>query len=291
MKFSAQTTTSDIAMLREAISSSCDKVRFGSEFCEWKIPSLTELEKAYALVKDGEKDFAYVTPRVSDSSVKKLVKQLDFLNREGKIPVVINDLGILNVLGRYPNLIPHLGRQLVHMPARCPWLKRGIKDALFEKVHGIEEEYSKTSLNYAPTIRFFQEHGVRGVDLDWIPRCFPYYGFLVKAGLNLSVHLQLVPVTLTRKCHTARFLGEIAPETCSKPCNIRAFRLRNDRLELEFFLHENAVFRFAEPSRKDMEELPRNDIGEFVITMSPITRIRTQEKIDELILHMKSLIS
>ena len=289
MKFSAQTTTSDIAMLREAIGSSCEKVRFGSEFCEWKIPSLTELEKAYSLIKDQGKDFTYVTPRVSNSSIKKLVKQLDFLDGEGKIDVVINDLGVLNILGRYPNLNPYLGRQLVHVPGRCPWLKRGLRDRLIEKVQGIEKVYSKTSLNYGPTIRFFQERGVRGVDLDWIPRCFPYYGFLVKAGLNLSVHLQLVPVTLTRKCHTGRFLGEVAPETCSKPCNIRAFRLKNERLELEFFLHENAVFRFTEPSRKDIEELLRNDISEFVITMSPITRILTREKIDGLMLQTKSL--
>jgi len=291
MRFSVQTTSSDLEMLREAVSSNCDKVRFGSEFCEWKIPSLAELEKAFMLVKDGGKDFTYVTPRVSDSGIGKLVRQLDFLNGKGEIGVVMNDLGVLNILGRYPNLIPHLGRQLVHVPARCPWLKRSIRDTLLEKVGGIDEIYSQTSLNYPPTIKFFQDQGVRGVDLDWIPRCFPYYDLLAKAGIDLSVHLHLVPVTLTRKCHTARLLGEDAPDTCSRPCTDRAFLLKNPRLGLGFFLHENAVFRLIEPSKRDVAKLPRNGISEFVITMSPITRILNRERIEELVLQLRQLAS
>jgi len=286
MKFSVQTTTSSLDMLKEAVSSDCDKVRFGSEFCEWKIPSISELKEAYTLIKSEGKEFTYVTPRVSDSGIKKLLRQLDFLDRKGETEVVINDLGMLNLIGRYSNLNPHLGRQLVHIPARCPWLKKSIKDTLFGKFRGVDALYSQTSLNYRPTIKFFQKYRIRSVDLDWIPRCFRYYSFLAKNGFNLSIHLHLVPVTLTRKCHTARFLGENNPETCSKPCNDKAFRLENERLDLEFFLHGNVVFYLTQPSRRDVSKL-KNDVTEFVITMSPITGILNREKINNLISQLK----
>lgn len=298
MKFSVQ--TDNLKMLREALDSNCDKVRFGPEFCEWKIPSLSALKRAYALTKDKGKSFTYVTPRLSDNGLKKIRKQLIFLKEKGKDDIIINDLGMLNILGRYSELTPHLGRQLVHVPARCPWLKMSGRDALRAIVFSprstleakirkrrVEEIYSQTSLNYAPTIRFFQGYGVQGVDLDWIPRCFTYFDFLAKAGLNLSVHLHLVPVTLTRKCHTARFLGEKTPETCSRPCNRRAFLLKHKGLGLKLFLHGNVVFRLIQPSKREMKKLSMSNVSEFVITMNPITKILNQHKIDELMLQMQ----
>ncbi len=289
MKFSVQIDR--LKMLEEAVRSNCDKVRFGSEFCEWKIPSLESLEKAYTRIVDRGKDFVYVTPRVSDSGIKKIRKHLDFLNRKRKIDVIINDLGTLNILQDYSELKPFLGRQLVHVPARCPWLKIGARDAIFlwkalrakRSMKHVEELYSQTSLNYKPTIQLFQSFGVQGLDVDWIPRCFPYFNSLVKAGLNISLHLHLIPVTLTRKCHTARFLGEKSPETCSKPCDDRAFLLKHKGLNLELFLHGNALFSFTQPSKNDLEDPLKNNVTEFVITMNPITKVSNRHKIDALI--------
>jgi len=287
MIFSVQ--TDNFEMLKPAVKSECDKVRFGSEFCEWKIPSLSILKRAYKLVSSGEKDFAYITPKVSESSLKKIRKQLDFLRDKEKIDVIVNDLGVLNILAQYPELTPYLGRQIVYIPARCPWLEMR---PFFMKMamRNVEETYSQTSLNYAPTIKFFQELGVQGADLDWIPRCFPYFDFLTKMGLNISVHLYLIPVTITRKCHTARFVGEKNPRACSKPCNTKAYLLKQEDIELKLFLHGNVVFRFIKPSRNDLEVLLKSNVTELIIGMNPITKISNQQKIDKLIHGLKSAI-
>ncbi len=294
MKFSVQ--SEDLDTLKEALESSCDKVRFGAEFCEWKIPDSSLLREAYALSKDLGKDFAYVTPRISESNLDRIRDQLDLLNKEGTIEIVCNDFGAFNMLGHYPNLSPHLGRQLVHVPSRCPWMKTDIKDILFSPkmtlrrariLRGEREVYSQTSLHYLPTIQFYRDHGVQGIDLDWIPRCFPDFDFLEKQGLELSVHLQLVPVTLTRKCHTARFLGERAPQACSKPCKTKAFLLKHD--ELELFLNGNVVFSQTDPSEKDMKSLLKHNVAELVISMNPVTGMSSRERIDEFILQLKSM--
>jgi len=286
--------TEDRDTLEKALESNCDRVRFGAEFCEWKIPDSSLLRDAYTFTKDLGKDFAYVTPRISESNLDKIRDQLDLLNKEGTIEIVCNDFGTLNLLNHYPNLSPHLGRQLVHVPSRCPWMKTDIKDVLFSPKMTLwrarilrRDIYSETSLHYLPTVQFFRDHGVQGIDLDWIPRCFPYFDFFEKEGFKLSVHLQLAPVTLTRKCHTARFLGEKAPQACSKPCKTRAFLLKRD--ELELFLNGNVVFSQTSPSEKDMERLLKHDISELVISMNPITGILSREKIDEFILQLESM--
>jgi len=292
MKVSVQ--TDELRMFTKAVNSICDKVRFGSEFCEWKMPSLQSLEKAYELANKRGKEFMYVTPRVSNEGLEKVRSHLD---GKGEIDVAINDLGVLSILENYSNLTPHLGRQLIFMPARCPWPEVSLGDILISPFFSLPSKYARwrlakalyqTDLNYLPTIQFFQNHKVRGVDVDWIPRCFQHFGFLAKCGLNVSVHLYLVPVTLTRKCHTARFLGEKEPERCSKPCNSRAFRLKHGILGIKLFLDGNVVFNFVRPSRKDLKKLLESRTSELVVTMNPILRTQRQQDIDKLVLQMRA---
>jgi len=296
LKFSVQ--TDELNRLREALESYCDEVRYGPEFCEWKIPDLSTLKKAYSLTVDKGKVFAYVTPRVSTDGIKKIREQIDFLSGKGKILVVINDFGVLSILGDYPELKPHLGRQLIYIPGRSPWLRFNAKDivryfpsSLTMKIEmgPVEDLYSRTSLNYAPTSEFFQRYGIKDVDVDWIPRCFPYYGLLVKKGFGLSVHLHLVLVTITRRCHTARFFGEEKAETCSKPCYKRAFLLKTP-VRSELYLNGNTVFSFEQFSRKDLMKLLNSDITRFVVTMNPITRVSSHQEIDNLISQTRKML-
>lgn len=281
MEFSVQ--ADNLLMLREAVRSNCGEVRFGSEFCEYNIPSTKAIEKAYELANHEGKEFVYVTPRVSNKSLEKIRKQLAFLNGVEKISIVVNDFGVLNILKNYPNLKPHLGRQLIYIPARCPW-----KDITPQKVgfltrRRVAKIFYQTSLNYSPTIKFFQSFGIRSVDVDWIPRSFPSFSFLVENELELFVHLYFLPTTTTRMCHTARFLGEKTLESCSKPCHTRAFQMENAILGIKLYLHGNTVFQFMEPTKNDVKKLENSDVIKVVVTMNPITKVESRQEIDKLI--------
>ncbi len=297
MKFSVQ--VDNLELLKEASAADCDKVRFGPEFCEWKIPSLQTLKLAYAIVEDAGKEFEYVTPRCSDRALRKVTDQLGFLSAKRETEIIVNDLGLLSVVNGYDGLRPYLGRQLVHVPARCPWFKRDTRGLVFfgYLVKGamvrrqVKDLYGETSLHYGPTIKFYQELGVRGVDLDWVPNCFPRIRFLVDAGLDVSVHTHFVPVTVTRKCHTARFLGERTPETCSKPCDTRAFFLDHKGvfMTVELYLHGNAVFSLAKPAEKDARSLSEIGVSELIISMNPVTEILSRQKVDEAVSSIRSM--
>lgn len=280
MKISVQ--TDNVMMLKEVIKY-CDEVRFGSEFCEYKLPSMETLEEAYTLTNRAGKNFTFVTPRVSNRGLKKTREHLCFLNRDENIGVVANDYGILSILGQYSNLKPRLGRQLIYMPARCPWKDFTPYELGFMDKRRIRKIFYQTSLNCLPTIRFFKGLGVEGVDVDHIPRSFPSFYSLVRSGLNLSIHLNLIPVAITRKCHTARFLGEKSLETCSRPCDKRAFILKHDVLGVQLILHGNVIFRLAKPSRKQINKLCKNGIDDFVITMGPATKIKSRKDIESFI--------
>jgi hypothetical protein len=283
-------------LLGEASKSSCDIVRFGPEFCEYNLPSPEMLEKAYSVVDREKKEFVFVTPRLSNSGIEKTKRLLTYLDEKGNGGIVFNDLGTLNILSHYKNLQPRLGRLMVRVPARSPWTDKIAEEGLvavrrYPRVDQLtpggffvkrwyEKLFSYTSLDYGPTIEFYKSHGVRVVEVDWIPRLFVRFPPLMRKGLDLSVHLDYFPVTMTRKCHTARFLGEESPEKCSKPCLREAFILRSHILNVELFLLGNAVFSHKQPSPQDLRKLKKANIAELVLTMNPLTNIDSVEKID-----------
>jgi len=280
MKLSVQADS--IKSYQEALNSRCSGVRLGSEFCEILLPRLDELEKGVESAQAAGKEFTYVTPRLSNAGIDRLKEQLALLEGRGEVGVVFNDLGLLNILGHCRNLHPHLGRHLLLVPARSPWVEQHMQreDLSSRRRDWLRSLFSSTSLNYGPTIELYRRHGCHRADVDWLPRVFPSLAFLVERGLRLSVHLHLIPATFTRKCHTARFLGEEVPENCSRPCLHRAFLLRNEPFGLELYLHGNAAFRLAEPHPEAVKQLESVGVSELVLSMNPVTRIDSAERID-----------
>jgi hypothetical protein len=287
--------TDNPRLFREAVGSRCSSVRFGSEFCEHLLPTKARLQRMYEVSHEAGKDFVYVTPRLSNAGIESLREQLAALDEMAKqadhsvSSVVVNDFGALNILHRYPNLRPQLGRNLLLVPARSAWAERHVEsEGPSTELGGwLQALYSSTSLNYQVTIDLYRGYGCEGVDVDWVPTILPSHRALAECGLSLSVHLYLIPVTFTRKCHMARYLGEQSPETCSMPCLRRAFVLRNEALKdygLDFFLAGNTV------SPQDALHLMSAGVSDVVLTLNPITEIDASRKIDDLITHLLSSI-
>jgi len=280
MKFSVQ--TDNLKMLNEATSSDCDKVRFGSEFCAWKLPSLKSLEKAYEQTLETEKKFIYITPRVPEKSLKVVEDHLKFLDGNGANDVVINDWGVLNILEKHPNLRIQIGRQLVYMPARCPWSQEELSVAFSDLAQG-QEIFNQTNLNYLPTIQFLQNYNIKGADVDWIPESFQNFNYIVRSGLQVSIYLNLIPVAITRSCHTARYLGEDDPENCSRPCDTKAFKLKQKQMGIELYLLGNVAYRMTQPSQTEIETLNKIGVKDIVISINTIMKTGERNKLNALI--------
>jgi len=287
MELTAQVTR--LSQVKEASRSACQRIRFGSEFCMYNLPTIEEIKTAHKITTDAVKEFVYVTPRLADSAMDKVRQQLILLNNLGSNTVVANDLGTLRIIRRLPNLKPHLGRQLVYTPSRCPWKQITEQSVNILAKKKLEQIFYQTNLNYEPTINFFKDMGVVGVDVDWIPQLFKNLSLLQQNQLKVSVHLQTIPVAITRKCHTARFHGEGDLEHCSKRCGKDAYSMENDILKTSLLLHGNVVFRNMEPKRTDVRELAQSGVTELVITMSPITTILSKAQLDDLIQHIQEL--
>jgi hypothetical protein len=280
MKFTVQTET--LHQLKEALASQCDSIRFGPEFCEWKIPSLETIKQAYKEVKEAGKGFKYVSPILSNHGIEKIREQLDFLKGLNSVEVIIGDLGALNLFSGCGGVMLRLGRPKVYIPARSPWSQiTRMPDPGFFTRRKVEKIFYQTSLNYVRSLEYFKSLGVMGADVEWIPKCFPHYKNIIKNGFKIAVHTHAIPVAVTMRCHMARFLEEVEPALCSKPCLSKAFNIRQKELEKSFILNGNVVFRAVEPSEGEARQLKRTGVDELIIPMGPMSKLDTTRELDE----------
>jgi collagenase-like PrtC family protease len=275
--------TGNLPMLKEALASESQKMRFGSEFCMYALPSTSALETAYTSTREADKDFVYISPRLANGYMDKIREHLSLLDDLGGTTVVVNDLGTLSIMREFPSLTPYLGRQLVYTPSRCPWKEITEHPVSYFTKRKIKKIFYQTSLNYEPTLEFFKERGVVGADVDWIPEIFNNLKSLTQRNLQVSVHLYSVPVAITRKCHMARFLGEEDLDQCSRPCYTKAYSMDNELLGVEMYLHGNAVFKLNDPDRRTVNQLARLGVRELVLTMSPLSRVTSHIELDGLL--------
>jgi len=273
--------TSRLQLLKEALASESKKMRFGSEFCMYALPSASALETAYTSTKDEGKDFVYVTPRLADGYMDKVREHLSLLNDLGDTTVVVNDLGTLSILREFSALTPYLGRQLVYTPSRCPWNEITEHPVSYFTKRKIKKIFYQTSLSYGQTMDFYKDLGVVGADVDYIPEIFKNLRSITRRDLKVSVHLHSVPVAVTRKCHMARFLGEKDLDQCSRPCYTKAYSMKNEELGVELYLHGNTVYKLIEPDKKIISRLAKQGV-ELVFTMSPLSIVGSYSEVDGL---------
>ena len=282
MKFTVHAET--LSQLGEALASRCEGVRFGMEFCEWKIPTLETLKRAHEKVVDAGKRFTYIVPILSNEGIEKIRGQLVYLGEYEGVEVVIGDIGALNLLQGYDGLRLRLGRPRVYIPGRSPWdqITRMPNPSFFAR-RKVEKIFYQTNLNYGRALEYYRGLGVEGADVDWIPESFRHYRKIVRNGFRLAIHTYAVPAAVTMRCHTARFLGEEEPALCTKPCLNRAFNIHQKELDKGFVLHGNVVFRLVESTRKDVRGLKGIGVDEIVLPMGPVSRLRTAGDLDEAI--------
>jgi len=282
MKFTVHAET--LSQLKEALVSRCGGIRFGMEFCEWKIPSLEALKRAHGEVMDVGKSFTYVVPILTNEGIEKTREHLAYLGDHEGVEVVIGDLGVLNMLQEYDSLRFRLGRPRVYIPGRAPWdqITRMPNPSFFAR-RKVEKIFYQTNLNYGRALEYYRGLGVEGADVDWIPKSFPYYKKIVRNGFRLALHTYAVPAAVTMRCHTARFLGEDEPALCSKPCLSRAFNIHQKELDKGFVLHGNVVFRLVESTKNDVRTLKGLGVDEIVLPMGPVSKLRTMEDLNNAI--------
>lgn len=215
-----------------------DRLYFGVEFCEIKIPFVDEVKQAFAYSRSNNIRFTLVTPYVTDSGLAAVERAFAVLPDDGSVEVVANDFGVLRrLLKSYPKLIPVLGRLLVKQ-------KRGFGISSQQKDAGpaLAEHWRSAAADSETVQSYLVELGVNRVELDNLVQGMS--SDFSKSRMAASVYAPFGYVTTTRYCPWA-FDGATWPNMrgrCGRPCLRGMIEGTGDVFERTIFLAGNAQF-------------------------------------------------
>jgi len=243
-----------VSQLKNLSSKGFDRLYFGSEACETKIPSVQEAKKAKQFCEKNKLAFSLVTPFCTDFGLNKVKEIFSILSKEDE--VVCNDFGVLKEAGRHkPEAI--VGRLL----------NKQFRDPRIASFKGQAAEHLSLSQASMPQFRkLLSSLGVKRVELD---NLLQGIGTSLKdTGFSASLYHPIVFVSATRMCLLAN-AGKISGYKkvgvfgCGKECDRFKFKLGNKAMPKKLFLIGNGLF-FENNSLPEEKELLAKGIDRTV---------------------------
>ena len=236
----------NILQVKKLLSCPCNEIRVGAEFCENKIPPLPDIISGLEMIKKAGKKASVIYPRLSNRKMAEVNDHLEQINRHfDSIQVVANDLGIVNRIQKekLTHLNFLLGRQLISLPgrARPPMSQIMGKENLLSKFTD-KQLFNKSNFNYSLTLEFLKQNGIAGFEIDFIPQAFPQLDIFTRANLEIYIHFPSVLISLTRKCHTARYFKKNS-HSCGQLCFHNLLQISDNRVGI-LYLYGNTLLDF-----------------------------------------------
>lgn len=210
-------------------------IYFWSEQCEFLLPTLDETKKAILLWKDFDKkyvskdvkQFSFLTPYYGNHKIReRLIENLEYLNENATyinpktkiVEIIINDFGTLNLLKKYNNLRPIIGRLMIKT------LKNPIVDTygLEKNIHiagnqmknksqneilNLKKEladnqrkwFSRSALDNDFYLKFLDNLNINRAGLDYMEK----HEELYKPNINIDVYYPYALIFVWRLCDTS----------------------------------------------------------------------------------------
>jgi hypothetical protein len=224
-----------------------DRIYFGDEFCENKMPNLYNLKFLQRNIIN--KKITVVFPYITQSNFKKISGMVKFISKNGLKfdEIAFNDWGIFYFIRQhYPNLKLVLGRLLTKQKTD-PFANDIIlnqqeivssKQKVFvpKKISADTLEYFSQSLINSLTFqKFMVENNIIRVELDNLNWDM---NIKLPKDIKISIYFPYIKISTTRYCGQLNMLKN----NCSKQCEKSNIILKKYRTKFNYIIKGNAVF-------------------------------------------------
>lgn len=251
------------------------RIYFGSEFCQYRIPTLEDVQKAYEIVTGYGYEFSFVTSYVPESGMQQLLTIFSWLNQqETGVEVVVNDWGICySIAKNYPNLIIVVGRLLNKM-IRDPRVAHLYNQkAAPQKAKSI---FMNSAFEAPYFQQFLQRYNVSRIEYDSFIQ--PIQQTKEREGMPSSLYLGYGVIATGRSCLVGtlhkpseeKFKGDVQ---CKQQCTKYVAQMHNTRptlgqLPVKTMQKGNTAFyqQDEELMRKGLEWANEMNVSRIIIS-------------------------
>ncbi|MDQ0215888.1 hypothetical protein J2S13_002308 [Oikeobacillus pervagus] len=212
-----------------------DRIIFGSEFCQYRLPSKKSVKQALDYCWDQQLDFSFATPYVHEQKFQQLLEILEFLNgaamgNNRPIEVIVNDWGVFHYVREHFQKLDIVIGRLLNKSIRDPRVAHYYTDPNAPKEG--KDFYKKTGLLSEPFQQFLSSDNVTGYEFDQLiqgnslskKEAKQIIGLHFPFGCVASGSACMVGFMETEK--SDKFRGD--PE-CKQQCQLYIFELKNKR--------------------------------------------------------------
>lgn len=238
-------------------------IYFGNEFCEYRIPSLKDIERCISIAKEESLRVVLVTPPVTDYGLSKLEKIFDyFITNETDIDIVVNDYGVLELLKEKQSNIGIIMGRVMDKTSHD-------SRASEEKINNY---YGKSGLEFARTpgvISLYTEKVLENYDISRYEFDMPLVGLDLKGCQKKSLYWPYNYLTTGRVCSIRSYNLEgkdkylVGNKICDQGCrNVQIEKHKpingygNNVSDIFLFERGNTVF-YVTNTEFDLNEFDR----------------------------------
>ncbi|MDR0429594.1 MAG: hypothetical protein LBH58_03845 [Tannerellaceae bacterium] len=225
----------DCKAVRQTDLSGCQRIYFGHETCEKRLPAFPETEELLETAEKEKLKLSLVTPFLTGKGISKaiaLIRQLVAIKPD--IEVITSDWGLLYYLVTTKTGTPVISRFLTGQ--QTDFRLNRLSPDLFP---GRKEHIASCALLKSNTIQFLKETGIRRYEVNNI---FQPFKLPANPPIHYSLHVPFVPLTIFKTCPANLDFNRIkrtcAPDACDKTSSI----WHNAKLEHEIHRIDNALY-------------------------------------------------
>lgn len=247
-----------IAELQNKNLAGFDRVYFGHETCERRLPSKKEFACAKKICEKNSLDFSLVAPFCTNKGIENLKPLLKGLSKDDEL--IVNDFGVLLLAQKSCNAGFVAGR-ILNRQYRDPRI------SVFKNPPNGMLEHLRSSQAANPLFQsLLKKFNVQRVELDNLLQGID--SDFSNSGFRVSLYHPFVFVSATRFCLSANcdklsFAKKIGIFPCGKNCLNYSFRLDSKEFNKPLFIFGNAIYFKNE---KIPENLPGLGIDRLVFT-------------------------
>jgi SAM-dependent methyltransferase len=205
---------SDPVDLKYFNNSPFDRIYFGSEFCEFLLPTVEQIAEITSFASREGVRFTFVTPPCTERALAEAIQLIEMLPDDAE--VVFSDWGLLEAILAAKKTPVH-GRLLCNAK-KDPRLGHSQAEPEYATGHNIQSAYQKMLIG----------NNVTRVELDNV-----FQGLIINPEnrMKFSLYYPFVPCTMTRKCYFANMAAgnvKFRPITeCAIHCRGKNIALAN----------------------------------------------------------------
>lgn len=233
-----------------------DWIYYGSDNCEYLIPTLSEIKESLQLFNEFNKNFpphkkrtfTLVTPYTGNKMMKRLKEILTYLDLQSSISwilfeIVVNDFWVLRVLETEFTNFKLIFWRLIHKLLKTPLIDsfgytvhpswESIKNKSTNEINILKEQiikwqlkfYSSSECNLEIYQKFLISHWISRVTIDYMSNRKELYNNANYNGIWIDLYYPWVLVFTWRLCDTSAIentsrwyyaIDDICPRTCNR---------------------------------------------------------------------------